>query len=153
MSPADRIAAEFGCSKLAAQEICSAAKDLANRFVAIHNAYDLTHVLDAKRALRRLPLGTSKADEPRKVRWAISRAANTLFKEAKRATQVMDRFRTALNVANCQNFPGQREALTATLTALHEARQMTTPSKVGDGRFAYESLHRDYVLLDRLGVY
>lgn len=168
MTPAQHIAEQFQCSELAAGEICHAAKALAQEFVTVHDAYDLAHVLDAKRAVRKVtyyyeprktarPGGVTRNDMQRAERLrlnrkALSRGATNLFNHAQRAVQAMGRFQTAINIANCQNYVGMDEALSETLSALHDARQLSSPDKVGDGRLAYESMRRDYLLLQELGI-
>lgn len=167
MTPAQHIAEHLQCSELAAGEICTSAKALAQCFVSIDDAYDLTHVLDAKRAVRKVTYyyepskaaqggvgqgGKQQTERIRLNRKALSRGANNLFTQAQNAVESMDRFQTAVNIANCQNYVGMDEALSMTLSILHEARQLPSPDKVGDGRLAYESMRRDYLLLQELGI-
>lgn len=167
MNPAQHIAEQLQCSELAAGEICATAKALAQGFVAIYDTYDLTHVLEAKRAIRKLGITPPKklfrgdrqqrptADKAERVlrNWrALSRPATTLFKHCQNAVEAADQFRTAVDIAHCQNYSGVDAVLTVVLSALHEARRLPSPDKVGDGRLAYESMRRDYTLLQSLGV-
>ena len=168
MSPTNYIADKFRCSELAAREICNAALVLARAFVAVHDAYDLTHVLDAKRATRKVSFEYSpskaaqgggkgqgdmqQAERIRLSKKALSRPTLNLFECAEAAIEAQEKFRTALNLANCKNYPGLDEALSMALSALHDAGQLPSPENVGDGRLAYESMRRDYLLLQSLGI-
>lgn len=167
MTPAEQIAEQFECSTLAAGEICTTAKTLAQCFVFIHDAYALDHVLIAKRTSRKLagvPLRKTfagggreqqqaeRAEQIRVVRRALPRAANDLFGYVQSAVEASDQFRTAVNIASCRNNPGLDGILSVALSALHEDGQLQTPEKVGDGRLAYESIRRDYSLLQSLGI-
>jgi len=167
MTSEKQIAAQFGCSELAAREICTAAQAAAQSFVAIYDAYDLTHVLDAKRAIakssgtrthktfkgsRAEKEAAARADRLRQNWRALSRPSSDLFKCAQVAHDAAERFRTAVGIANCQNYIGIEAALTATLAALHGARELASAIKVADGRLAYDALLRDHALLRSLGI-
>jgi len=168
MTPAAQMAEKLQCSELAAREICKEALALARCFVEVYDVYDLTHVLAAKRAIRKALFeyqpsksaqggGKVQADKQAaerlsRYRRALPRPAIKLFDCAQAAKNGEAKFRTALSLANAQNHLGFDEALSATLLALHDARQLSSPEKVGDGRLAYESLCRDYALLRDLGI-
>lgn len=167
MTPVQQIAEAFQCSERAAQEICQHGKTMAGDFMRIYDAYDLTHVLDAKRAVAKARLAALKKEfkgnsqeaqaaykaHSQRLCWrAIPGSARTLFKHAKSAVQTEDLFDRAVAMANAGRAISGADAVTQVFLALHEARQLSSPDKVRDGRLVYESLRRDYNLLNSLGV-
>ncbi len=132
------------------------------------DAYDLSHVLDAKRLAKRAraePLKktykgghweVAEAERVERMRlvWrSLPRPAKALLQLTQEADEIMARFQTAVNLARCQPRPALGAALTVTLSALHEAGQLSSPDKVSEGRLAYESIRRDTMLLSELGIH
>lgn len=164
---AQDLAAQFECSELSAGEICKTAQELTQSFVAIYNTYNLDYVLAAKRITSKTFLDPIKkqlsggarerqeaelAEHIRLNRRALSRASNVLFDNVKAGFETKERFRTALNIAHCQNYFGLEEMLSEVLAALHLVQPFHEPEKVSDGRLAYESIRRDTWLLKQVGV-
>ena len=154
------ITAKFGCTNLAAKELCSHGQKLAKSLAALTTSYSTDHLIQSRALADKLGMyeakkqvkqgygllgrighaKTSILPAPVKTMWQAWLDTGNRYSGFRSVCEAH-----SINLAN-------REAVTAILEVLHTAKQLHQPERVIEGRQVYNTLMNERQLCRSLGL-